>query len=425
MSQQIDLNKLLSSVEKTVTSSSLYLQSFTLIICFIFSYFVCGIIRKKFFPKVVSSPNHNQEFHRLLTRCLAPLSYPILSFILIAISSLIYFQFFKEGILFLTTLKLIALFIFLRFLRISSGNNFVSNSIGVVLISALVLQIFSALDSTIFYLDEIGFKIGSVRVSVYLAIKAFIVLILVFWLGNLISRKSKYYIQGSKNIKPSTKNIISKFIDIFLYSTIVLIILKTFGVDMTAFAVVGGAIGVGIGFGLQKIASNFISGVILLFEKSVEIGDIVELDNGNIYGTVKHFGGRYTLVEINDGKEIMIPNEEFIINKVTNWSYSNNRARIEINVGVAYGSDLEKTKEIMTLCAKECSRCLTYPEIECFVTSFGDFDIKLTLYFWISDIIEGRMGPKSEVMIKIYKKFAENKIEIPLPKREVKLINNQ
>ncbi len=189
---------------------------------------------------------------------------------------------------------------------------------------------------------------------------------------------------------------------------------------MTTFAVIGGAVGVGIGFGLQKIASNFISGVILLFEKSVEIGDIVEIENANIFGTVKHFGGRYTLVEGVDGREIMIPNEDFIIGKVTNWTYSNSRARVEISLGVAYGSDLEKVKEIMTECAKEHPRCLTYPEIDCFVTQFGEYDIKITLYFWISDIVEGRMKPKSDIIVSIWKKFKENGIEIPLPQREIK-----
>jgi small-conductance mechanosensitive channel len=287
----------------------------------------------------------------------------------------------------------------------------------------LVLDIFGLLDSTIDYLDDYAFKIGNVRISVYLVIKGFVVLLIVFWLSNLISKKSKSYIDSSKSIKSSTKGIISKFIDIAVYSSVFVILLKTFGVDMTTLAVVGGAIGVGIGFGLQKIASNFISGIILLFEKSVEIGDIVEIDNGNIYGTLKHFGGRYALIETMDGKEVMIPNEEFIINRVTNWTYSNNRARIEITLGVAYGTDLEKAKEILIFCAKENPRCLSYPEAECFVTQFGEYEIKFTLYFWISDIIEGRMGPKSDVLIRIWKKFKENNIEIPLPQREVRSLN--
>lgn len=191
---------------------------------------------------------------------------------------------------------------------------------------------------------------------------------------------------------------------------------------MTAFAVIGGAIGVGIGFGLQKIASNFLSGIILLLEKSVEIGDMVEIEGGKIYGTVKHFAGRYTLVEELDGKEIMIPNEEFVINKVTNWTYSNNRARIEINIRVGYDADLDKVKDIMINSARENPRCLNYPEIEWYVTGFGEYDIKITMYFWVSDIIEGRMGPRSEVFMSVWREFKANGIEIPYPQHEIQYL---
>ena len=192
---------------------------------------------------------------------------------------------------------------------------------------------------------------------------------------------------------------------------------------MTTFAVLGGAIGVGIGFGLQKIASNFISGIILLFEKSVEVGDWIEIENSNIFGVIKHFASRHTLIECFDGKEIMVPNEDFIIGRVTNWTYSNNRARIEINVGVAYNSDLEKVKDVMTSCAYENPRCLNYPEVECYVTQFGEYDIKFTLYFWVSDITGGRMSAKSDVMMRIWKRFQENNIRVPVPQREITSVN--
>ena len=194
---------------------------------------------------------------------------------------------------------------------------------------------------------------------------------------------------------------------------------------MTAFTVIGGAVGVGIGFGLQKIASNFISGIILLFEKAIEVGDWIEIENGNIFGIVRHFAGRYTIVEGFDGREIIIPNEDLIVNKVINWTYSNNRARIEINIGVAYNSDLNKVRQIMIDVANSNARCLRYPEVECNLTNFGDFDIKFLLTFWINDIVEGRQSAKSQVMLEIWQKFKENDIEIPLPQREIKVISTK
>jgi len=421
MKDKISYDQLLEVLEKTVASSSLYWQSLSLILCFILSYVFYKISRKFIFPKIISSTlKKNIELNRLVTRYLIPLLYPIFAVIFLAIGLSIYSEFFKETILFSTTLKLVALFLFLRFLRISSNNSFVANVAGFFLIPALILDIFGMLDLVIEYLDFYAFKIGNLRISIYLVVKAIIVLMIVFWISSLVSKKSKSYVDNSKSIKSSTKSIIAKFIDIIVYAIVLIILLKTFGVDMTTLAVIGGAVGVGIGFGLQKIASNFISGIILLFEKSVEIGDVVELDGGNIYGIVKHFGGRYTLIEGSDGKEIMVPNEDFIIQKVTNWSYTNNRARIEINLGVAYGSDLTMVRDILLNCARENPRCLNYPEAECFVTSFGEYDIKFTLYFWISDIVEGRAKPKSDVLINIWDKLQENNIRIPFPQREIK-----
>ncbi len=417
--EQVD--KVFSAVEKTVANTSFYWQSLSLIFCFVVSYTIYRITRKIILPKLISfSIKKNIELSRLITRYLTPLLYPLFAIIFLSIALSIYAQFFRDVTLFTTTIKLMTLFLFLRFLRISSNNNFVSNAAGIFLMPAMVLDIFGILDSTTAYLDQYALKIGTFRISVYLVIKAFIVLILLFWVANLILRKSHSYVENSRKIDSSTKGIINKFVDIVVYSFVFIAVLKILGVDMTTFAVLGGAIGVGIGFGLQKIASNFISGIILLFEKSVEIGDIVEIDNGNIYGTVKHFGGRYALVEATDGKEIMIPNEDFITGKVTNWTYSNNRARIEINVGVGYESDLEKVKQIMIECASSHPRCLNYPEIECFVTKFDEYDVKFVLYFWISDIVQGRAGAKSDVMIKIWNRFKENNIRIPVPQREVK-----
>ncbi|GDX35724.1 mechanosensitive ion channel protein [Alphaproteobacteria bacterium] len=415
--------KFIDSIEKTITSPSLYWQSLSLALCFIASYFFTSLIKDNIIPKISASSNQGNELIRVFRRYFLPILFPLTSIFFIIIGLAIYKQFFREAIIFSTTIKLIALFLFLRFIRVSANSTFIANAVGFFLMPALLLHIFGILDPALEYLDELSFKIGKVKISLYLIIKAIIVLIIVFWLSNLISRKSKSYIDSNKSIKSSTKSIISKFIDILVYSIVAIIILKTFGFDMTTLAVIGGAVGVGIGFGLQKIASNFISGIILLFEKSVEVGDIVELDNGSIYGTVKHFGGRYTLVECSDGREIMIPNEEFIINKVTNWTYSNNRARIEIKVSVAYGSDLEKTKNIIASCAKSYSRCMTYPEVECYVTDFAESEIRYVLYFWINDITEGRANAKSDVMNLVYKKLEENNIKIPLPQRELTITN--
>jgi small-conductance mechanosensitive channel len=407
-------------VYKTITSPSFYLQSLAIIACFISSFIVYEIALHVLSSKV--KLNKESSLAKISNSYLSSLLAPLVITIFLSIGSAIYLQFFKEAILFSTTIELTTLFLLLRFIRVFSGNNFIANIVGIILIPALILDVFGLLTATIKYLDYYAIDIGSVRISIYLALKAFIILLIVFWLANLISKKSKHYIEISKEIKSSNKAIIAKFTDVIIYFIVLIVTLKLFGFDMTTLTVVSGAIGVGIGFGLQKIASNFISGIILLFEKSVKLGDLVELDNGAINGYIKYFGARYGLIETLDGKEIMIPNEDFIINRVTNLTYNNNRIRIEVNFGVAYNSDLKLVQELAIAAATENERCLQYPEIECHLVAFADFDVKFTLYFWVNDVTKGRMNAKSEVLMNIWTKFKEHNIEIPLPQREVKMI---
>jgi len=374
--------------------------------------------KTRFFLKILAS----KHIHCLIKKYYLPLLWLVCNFLIFIITAFFYHFFYQPSFLLNSISKLLAILVVFRFIRIAIASSLLSGLIIILLVPTFFLHVFGMLDAVISYLDQFAFKLGKIRISIYLILKIIIVLLSVMYIASFLSKKIKNYVGENREIKINTKNIINKFVDIVTYSAVFIIILKTFGVDLTAFAVIGGAIGVGIGFGLQKIASNFISGIILLLEKSVEVGDIVELENGNIFGTVKYFGGRYTLVEAMDGKEIMIPNEEFIVNKVTNWTYSNNRARIEIIVGVAYGSDLLKTKQIMLDCAKEHKKCLSYPEAECFLSVFDDYDIKFTLYFWINDIVEGRFGAKSDVMIAVYQKLTANNIIVPVPQREVKII---
>ena len=169
---------------------------------------------------------------------------------------------------------------------------------------------------------------------------------------------------------------------------------------------------------MQKITSNFISGLILLFEKSARVDDLIELEGG-LFGYLRYTGARYTLVEAVDGREVMIPNEDFITGKVTNWTYSHSKARVEIPVGVSYNSDLEKVKKLMLEAATEHKKCLKDPAPQCYLRKFGDNAVDFTLFFWIADIIDGRMQPQSDVMLSIWKKFKENDIEISYPQRDV------
>lgn len=412
------LDNLGKAFEKAVTNANFYWQSLAIIACL-----ATATLFYKLGKRIIFNQPTHQIQNNFIKKYFVPLFLPILAIISLSIGVVIFSNFYKDNFIFYTVIQLITLFIFLRFIRILFESTLVANLIGIFLVPALILNIFDLLDPTTAYLDNIAINIGKIKISIYTVIKAFITLLIVFWLSGLISRKSKAYFNSHHTIKSSTKGIISKIIDILIYFVVLVIILRVFGVDMTTFAVIGGALGVGIGFGLQKIASNFISGIILLFEKSVEIGDMVEIDGGKVVGTITHFGGRYTLIETTDGKEIMVPNEDFITNKVNNWTFNNSRGRVEIEIAVTANSDLNKAQEIMLNAAKEHPRCLDYPTIDWYVTEYCDGAIKMALHFWVGDVTEGRMRPKSDVMMKILERFREHNIALFCPQREVSLKN--
>jgi len=266
--------------------------------------------------------------------------------------------------------------------------------------------------------ERLAFHVGHMRLSVYILIKSFFTIIILFWLAGIFTEFGEGRLKNLRKIKSSNRTLIIKAFQVIVYFIVLLIALNILGIDLTGLAIFSGAIGIGIGFGLQKITSNFMSGIILLFEKSVEEGDLVELGD-NTAGFVRQTGARYTLIETFEGREIMIPNEDFITNRVTNWTFSNTRGRIDINLGVSYGSDLDLVSQLILDAANEHPRCSQTPQAECFLVDYGESAVGFTLYFWVDNIIEGLKRPRSDVLFSIWAKFKENNIEIPFPQRDV------
>jgi len=266
--------------------------------------------------------------------------------------------------------------------------------------------------------ESLTFSFGGYEISAFKAVTAFLALVALVWLAAIISDFLEQRIIRIRNISRTNKVIWQKIVQILVYIIAFLVALDVLGIDLTALKVFGGALGIGLGFGLQKIASNFVSGLILLFEKSVELGDMVELSDGT-FGFVRKTGARFTLIETFDGKEIMVPNEDFITNRVVNWTFSNTKARVEVPIGVSYGSDLDRVHEIILEAAKAHPRCLEDPQPICYLREFGDSSVNFLLHFWVGDVTLGRYAPQSEVMFDIWHKFKENRIEIPFPQRDI------
>ena len=194
------------------------------------------------------------------------------------------------------------------------------------------------------------------------------------------------------------------------------------GIDLTVLSVFGGALGVGIGLGLQRIASNYMSGFILLLERSIRLGDMITADQ--FYGEVKDITTRYVVVRALDGREAIIPNELLITTKVLNHSYTDNKVRHALDVQVAYGADVERALRLMESIAAEQPRVLKDPAPLAFLTGFAESGVALELGFWIADPDQGTLGVKSEIGLELLRRFRAEGIEIPFPRREVRILSS-
>ncbi len=281
------------------------------------------------------------------------------------------------------------------------------------------LRILNIYQETLDLLDSLAFNSGNLRISLLLIIKTVIIFSILFWLAGKLSRLVTGRIDKSDGLTPSVKVLLNKIAKFLIFTSAILFTLSAVGVDLSAFAFLGGAVGVGLGFGLQKIVSNFISGIIILADKSIKPGDVVEI--GNVYGWVRKLDTRFVSVVTRSGKEFLIPNEDFITKEVINWSYSDELVRVDAEVGIAYNSDLRLVQELMMQAVEEKSRILTDPEPNVLLMGFGDSSVNFELRFWISDPRNGIQNIRSEVLLSIWDRFKENEIEIPFPQQDYHL----
>jgi small-conductance mechanosensitive channel len=279
------------------------------------------------------------------------------------------------------------------------------------------LHITGLLQPLISALDAVGITVGTTRISVLTLATGLGVMALFLAGAVILARVIERQISAMTALSPSLRVLVSKVIHTLLVLFAVLIGLNAVGVDLTALTVLGGAIGLGLGFGLQKVISNFVSGIILLADRSIKPGDVIVV--GETYGWVKHLSARYVSLITRDGKEHLVPNELLITERVENWSYSDNNVRIRVPIGISYNSDVRRALDLVLEAAQECPRALKSPRANCLVAGFGDSSVELELRVWINDPEEGVGNVKSDILLRVWDKFHENGIEIPFPQRDI------
>jgi small-conductance mechanosensitive channel len=285
----------------------------------------------------------------------------------------------------------------------------------------VALHLIGWLPDVIHALDDLAINFGESRLSLLsilelLAAIAFFV-VMANWLTRLIESQAR----RSPHVNPSMRVMLTKISKFSLYGLAGLLALKSVGIDLTAFAVFSGAIGVGIGFGLQKIFSNFISGFILLFDRSIRPGDVISI--GNRFGWVQSLHARYVVVKDRDGVETLIPNENLITSEVINWSYSDRAIRQRVPIQISYENDPEIAMQLLIEATIDKPRVLKTPEPAARLIGFGDNGIDLELRIWINDPESGVANVVSDVNLSIWKSFKENNISIPFPQRDVRIIS--
>lgn len=286
-----------------------------------------------------------------------------------------------------------------------------------------VIWIFAALyavgilDEVMVWLNSIGPPFGGRVISPVFVVQAIATVALFMFAANWLSKKLKTRVDELPQVEPSLRILMGNAVQIGLFFGAALLAMAGLGIPLSGLAVLGGAIGVGLGFGMQQIVANFISGVILLTDRSIKPDDVIEVDE--TYGVVKSLGLRYASVITRDGKEHLIPNEMLITDKVVNWSYSNKEVRVKRRLRVEYETDLRQAVALVEKGAMQTDRVLARPAPKCLVMEFGDEAIEIEIRFWINDPENGVSNVSSAVMLNIWDRFTEAGIDIPLRHEDV------
>lgn len=289
-----------------------------------------------------------------------------------------------------------------------------------ILVPVAALYAIGFLDEVIAALAAAQVNLGNISFSALAIVRGIVAGSILFWLGQWSNAQSSSYIE-QQPMRPAIRQLAIKSSEFAIFAVAFLILMNIMGISLGSLAIVGGAVGVGLGFGLQKIASNFISGVILMVEGQATVGDYVELDGGEA-GTIIKMTARATILETFDGRWIVVPNEDFITTRVINYSDSGSANRLEVAFSVSYDTDINRVPAIIEAAVARHPGVLSEPEgPDCELRGFGDSGIDFGVEFWVEGIDDGKNKYASDVLFLIWNALKDNDIEIPYPHRVVEL----
>ncbi len=281
----------------------------------------------------------------------------------------------------------------------------------------VALRVTGTFDAVAQSLDALAVQVGTVRISLWFTLQAIALTAILLWAAVVLGQIAERWIARSTDLTPSLRVLLGKLVQIALLVLAGAIALAVLGIDFTALAFFGGALGLGIGFGLQKVVSNFVSGIIILLDKSIKPGDTIAI--GETFGWVRSLRARFVSVITRDGREYLIPNEDFVTQRVENWSFTDTLVRIDVTFGVSYNSDPHVVRKLAVEAIRGVERVQTSPPPLCHLTGFGESSLDFILRFWIADPQAGVTNVRGAALLACWDAFKAAGIEIPYPHREV------
>ncbi len=346
-----------------------------------------------------------------------PLVLPLLWLILAAAAIAVFGQFGKARDILEPAARLLTVWLLIRAASLFIRNRELARLFAILAWIIAALKISGLLDPTVDLLDAVALTIGKTRISALMIFTALLTFGVMLWLAILVSRVVEQSINRFPTLTPSAQVLLGKFARWSIIIIAILVAVSSLGIDLTALAVIGGAIGVGLGFGLQKVVSNLLSGFILLLDRSIKPGDVIEVDG--TYGWINKLAARYTSVIARDGREHLIPNEDMVTHTVINWTYSSTKVRRHIGINVSYKADLKRAMDLVLEAAIETPRVLADPDPKCLVRAFTTDVIELELRIWIADPHNGVNNVASDVLLKVWDKFKAQGIQFPHPQLDL------
>ena len=421
------LNELLQSSLAVISSTQFYVQLAILVAIYGVSFAAAYKIRHSI-GITKNEPLESAHPIRKFAYRVGGILYPLIAILLLQISTKAGEKLEYSPWLIQTALSIAALLFFNSIIRAFVTHRLAASLFRWIGLPALFLHLVGLLPGLITVLEDISFNVGNINISAYGVIRVLVFGGFLFWLGRASNNFGKAVIRQQNSLDTPTKEVFSKLFEVTLFCIIALLLLNVMGINLTTLAVFGGAVGVGLGLGLQSIASNFISGLIILLDRSLTVGDFVELDDGQ-KGFVREFRMRYAVLETYDGKDILVPNEKFISSSLINWTHKDPKQRYRVDFSVPYATDVRSMVEFVKVAVAKHPNVISGDDIpfeerpDCEIDSFGDSGINMFVEFWMFGIDDGKNRVGGDLMLTILETLKDNGIEIPFPQREVRILN--